>query len=575
MLPAYLEYWGLKQAPFSLAPNPRMFYLSDQHRECLMRLKFAIHSGKGGALLISENAGNGKTTTLNLLMRELSEDPSGRFRIAYLDYPTMTPEQMVGEIARQLGVGKISGDKVADMNALRDLLRSNHVRGLHSLVIVDEGQMMADRPDLLQEFRILLNCCSAGEFLLSFILSGQAPLEPAVRAMPEFWQRLPVRFFLKDLHQADTSGMIRHRLAIAGATRDIFTPIALEGIYRYSKGCPRVICAVADLALVVGHSNQSRQADFAEVSQACSDMEHSGSSYHYFNFLEGGVARPAPAPPAPQAPVPSPPVSRAPEAPPRLPTRPAPTPARAPARAPAAAVAVARHGAATAAPVTPEPRFQPAPEPEAGAREAVEEACPACGVRCRADAEVCPRCAAVLRVACGKCGSTQAARRKACSYCAFPLHAWAREAEREFLAGLKRLNLFSTPEQCEDVKFRHHRTLDGRVLYFAPAAGVVRAGARVREVRGGQGGRFKGCGVLIGNRRLVLLEGKRVKDVPLGVLAGCDIVQEQGGGRAETGVVVRHRDVAYEISLPVREGRRAGFYRLLQAYFNRMRDQEG
>ena len=291
MLPAYLRYWGLHEAPFSLAPNPKMFYLSDQHRECLMRLKFAIHSGKGGALLISEHAGDGKTTTLHLLMDEIARDETTVTRVAYLDYPTMTPTQMVGEIARQLGVEEIKGDKVEDINSLRDLLRGNHIRGVHSLVIVDEGQMVASQPELLQELRILLNFCTAGEFLLTFILSGQAPLEPAVRAMPEFWQRLPVRFFLKNLHLKDTCGMIGHRLHVAGAERAIFTETAMEGIFRYSGGCPRVICAVADLALMIGHSNRSRQVDFAEVTQACSDMEHSGASYHYFNFLEG-EARP-------------------------------------------------------------------------------------------------------------------------------------------------------------------------------------------------------------------------------------------------------------------------------------------
>jgi type II secretory pathway predicted ATPase ExeA len=598
MLPAYLDYWGLAEVPFSLAPNPRMFYLSDQHRECLMRLKFAIHSGKGGALLISENAGNGKTTTLNLLMRELSED-EGQYRIAYLDYPTMTPEQMIGEISRQIGVGDVSGDKVTDMNALRDMLRSNHIRGLKNLVIVDEGQMMADRPELLQEFRILLNCCSAGEFLLSFILSGQAALEPAVRALPEFWQRLPVRFFLKDLHQADTSGMIHHRLKVAGATRPIFTSTATEGVYRYSKGCPRVICAVADLALVVGHSNKARQVDFSEVSQACSDMEHSGTSYHYFNFLEeegqGGNTVPQPA----AQPVSSSPLTE---------TSPVtggvmrdvdPIPTGPPANAtpiPAATEmpAVAMGGAGVAQPMaapmpTPKPLLTPvvptmpemvaAPTPLAtptqteSPQAAGEEVCVACGTHCMAGTDVCPKCAAMLRVSCGKCGASQEARAKACGYCGFPLHAWAKEAEREFMAGLKRLNLYKTPDQLEEIKFSQHRTLEGRVLYFAAAAKMMRSGAKVREVKGDGTGRVKGCAVMIGNRRLVMLDGKRSRDIPLGEISHCEPIVEPG--KDAGGVVVRYRNKAFELYLPVREGRRAGFYRLLQAYLNRMGKSEG
>jgi len=612
MLPAYLEYWGLTEAPFSLAPNPGMFYLSDQHRECLMRLKFAIHSGKGGALLISENAGNGKTTTLNLLMRELSAD-TGKYRIAYLDYPTMTPEQMIGEVSRQIGVGEVSGDKVKDMNALRDILRSNHIRGLKNLVIVDEGQMMADRPELLQEFRILLNCCSSGEFLLSFILSGQAPLEPAVRAMPEFWQRLPVRFFLKDLHPADTAGMIHHRLSVAGATRPLFTDTAMEGVYRYSKGCPRVICAVADLALVVGHSNQARQVDFAEVGQACSDMDHSGSSFHYFNFLEDNAPGSAvTVPPQAAAPQTVPPVSgfvtAAGEGVPELAPGMVEVPASVVHPAPLAATAGMPPVARAMPNVTPEmvpqapffavpsavlgaPSVADAPwqmpqspptvaappaaptappvEPSAQPTASAEEVCRACGTHCVAGTDVCPKCAALLRVSCGKCGAGQGALTRLCGYCGFPLHAWAKEAEREFLSGLKRLNLFRTPEQLEDIKFSHHRTLDGRALYYAGAAKMMRNGAKVRPVRGGTGGRLKGCGVLVGNRRLVLLDGKQTRDMPLAELGPCEALPE-GAGKEAGGLVVRYRDRAFEIYLPVRESRRAAFYRLLEVYLTRM-----
>jgi general secretion pathway protein A len=610
MLPAYLKYWGLRDPPFSLAPNPSMFYLSDQHRECLMRLRFAIHSGKGGALLISENAGDGKTTTLHLLMREMTEEHGDKLRIAFLDYPTMTPTQMIGEIGRQIGVQEIRGDKVEDINALRDLLKSNHIQGIHTLVIVDEGQMLADRPDLLQEFRILLNFTTEGEFLLSFILSGQAPLEPAVRAMPEFWQRLPVRFFLKNLHLKDTGGMIAHRIRLAGGDRALFTETAVEGIYRYSGGCPRVICAVADLALVVGHSNRARQVDFNEVTQACSDMEHSGASYHYFNFLEGDAAGPPPGPPPPpEAPPMPPPESgwRRPVAPP-APAPAQPPPVQWPAHVPAAAPYPAPSGPAApwpepAAAYAPAPAPQPVydsppayapprahepppplvpepwapppavpgtlmePVPDAAEAPRREDAvtCRACGQEIDEDIEACTHCGAALKVACERCRSPQSALLKACAYCGYPLHTWAREAEREFLAGLKRLNLYLAPRETDAIKYRNHRTLDGRVLYFAPPGGVLREGALVRELKGQQNGRLKGCGVIIGSRRLVLLHKERAVDIPLTRVQRCDPVPDHEGG-----VVIRCPDTVWEVRFPVREGRRAAFCRLVQAYLNRM-----
>jgi general secretion pathway protein A len=593
-LPAYLRYWGLNEPPFSLAPNPQMFYLSDQHRECLMRLKYAIHSGKGGALLISENAGDGKTTTLNLLMQEIVREEGRVTRVAYLDYPTMTPTQMVGEIARQLGVEDIKGDKVEDINALRDLLRSNHIRGVNSLVIVDEGQMLSNQPDLLQELRILLNFCTAGEFLLTFILSGQAPLEPAVRSMPEFWQRLPVRFFLKNLHLKDTCGMIAHRMQVAGAEREIFTETAMEGIFRYSHGCPRVICAVADLSLVIGHSNRARQVDFAEVTQACSDMEHSGASYHYFNFLEGEikppeaanwvsapVARPVPAPEPAFMPAPPPPAAAvardgwgtpAPEAAaPAAPPEPTVPPWEvAPAPASEGHAAYPPPGteapAPFAAPPTPTPPSAPeAPAEPAGPVRTEPMTCRACGKRVNDDIEACPGCGAALKVACERCRSPQSALLKRCAHCGYPLHTWAREAEREFLAGLKRLNLYRPPKETDQIKFHNHRTLDGRVLYFAASGNVLRQGAQVREVRNGRDGRLKPCGVIIGNRRLVFLTKERPVDIPLSQVNKCDTNPESEGG-----VLIHCGEVAYDVRFPVREGRRTAFCRLVQSYLNRM-----
>lgn len=305
----YVEYWGLKQPPFSLAPCPSNLFLSKQHRECLLRLKFAIMAGKGGALLISENAGDGKTTVLRRLCQDLDVELEGRVRAAFIDHPTLTPVQMIQEISRQIGVEKPSRSKMTALNQFRDHLTRLHEEGGKCVIIVDEGQMLAHRPDLLQELRILLNFCVSDAFLLSFILSGQRPLEGVIRAMPEFWQRLPVRFFLGNLDYRDTRELLRHRLRMAGldANREIFTRAAYDQIYKMSEGCPRVVCSIADLALVVGRSLRVREIDATEVLQAAADMEKKSSdSFHYYHFLrsiaDSGRSGDAPAPAQPETP---------------------------------------------------------------------------------------------------------------------------------------------------------------------------------------------------------------------------------------------------------------------------------
>lgn len=289
MLLEYHRYWGLERPPFSLTPDPDNLYLSKQHRECLLRLMYAIHANKGGALIISANAGDGKTTVLRRLVADLKGEGEGEVQVAFIDHPTLTPFQMIQEMARQLGVEHIGHSKMTALNRMRAHLTERHQAGGRSVVIVDEGQMLAHRPDILQELRILLNFCLSDSFLLSFILSGQRPLEGVIRAMPEFWQRLPVRFFLGNLDFRDTCELIRFRLRRAGLPEeiDIFTRAAYEEIYRFSGGCPRVICSVADLALVVGRSLRVRQIDAPEVVQASADMDkRSGDSFHYYHFVQ-------------------------------------------------------------------------------------------------------------------------------------------------------------------------------------------------------------------------------------------------------------------------------------------------
>ncbi len=287
MLPEYLKYWGLNRPPFSLTPDPEMLYMSRQHQEGLIRLKYAVVSNKGGALLISESAGDGKTSLLAKLRKELDEYYQGNCRVVFIDHPTVTANQMVGEIARQLGVGAHTTDKLVVLNELRAFLLQRHEQGEKCVVMLDEGQMLCHRPDLLQELRILLNFCVSDAFLLTFILSGQKPLDGAIRAMPEFYQRLPVRFFLRNLDMDDSRELIRFRLQVAGCEqgREIFSEDGYAGIFNHSKGCPRVICSVADLSLVIAHSRFADKVDFVSVSQATSDMNRTDGAYHYFHFL--------------------------------------------------------------------------------------------------------------------------------------------------------------------------------------------------------------------------------------------------------------------------------------------------
>ncbi|MFO7768954.1 MAG: AAA family ATPase [bacterium] len=289
---SYLDYWGFERAPFALTPDPEMLYLSKQHRECMLRLQYAIVSNKGGALLVSENPGDGKTSVLKRLQLDLINSVDERYRVVYIDHPTLTPNQVLWEILRQLGFGETKGEKVQNLQYLREALEEMHERGERVVFILDEGQLLADKPELLQEFRVLLNFTVGETFLLTFIFSGQRELEATMKRLPELYQRLPVRYFLHSMDQQDTGRMLAHRVKVAGYRNgELFTPEAVKEIYRYSTGIPRVACTVADLALVVGQSRNVRRVADREVMMAIRDLDRTtGDGYHYFHFLRSAGA---------------------------------------------------------------------------------------------------------------------------------------------------------------------------------------------------------------------------------------------------------------------------------------------
>jgi len=290
----YYAYWGLNGPPFTLTPDPSKLYMSRRHTECLLRLKYAVTTNKGGALLVSQNAGDGKTSVLKKLVEELEAEYPEQYRVAFVSHPTLTPRQMIQEIARQTGCEIRRRDKMRTLNEFQEYLLELGRRGKRALVIVDEGQMLVRRPDVLDELRTLLNFCVGDRFLLSFILSGQRPLERAIRSMPEFWQRLPVRFFLGNLDAVETRRMLEHRLALAGKEegRVIFTLGAFSRIFEFSGGCPRIACSIADLAIVVGQARRVREIDVPEIEEAAADMERPGSSssFHYYHAMKKGRA---------------------------------------------------------------------------------------------------------------------------------------------------------------------------------------------------------------------------------------------------------------------------------------------
>lgn len=280
----YIDYWGLKQHPFLLAPDSQMMYMAGQYFECLERLKYAINTNKGGVLIISEDAGLGKTTILLKLIDEMKERYGEElFRFALVDHPTISPDQMIAQITKSICGSEPSLDKMENLSMLKSSLTEIKKRGGKNIIIVDEGQMLCGAIDVLQEMRMLINLTYREEYLHTFILSGQKPLWDEIKNMPELWQRLPVRYYFEPLRFEETKEMIKFRLFKAGIEdgREVFTNDAFEIIQRYSKGSPRTIIALADLSLLMGFSDRSVKISFKEMTKAINAMAGKGESLPY------------------------------------------------------------------------------------------------------------------------------------------------------------------------------------------------------------------------------------------------------------------------------------------------------
>jgi general secretion pathway protein A len=254
------QFWGLAEKPFENSPDPRFLYPAVEHRHAVDLLCYAVRQQKGAALLTGEY-GCGKTLLIRVLVQELEKDA----HIAVITYPRLTGTELLREVLFQLGTDLSTGSRQRLVRAIGELLHANVRRGGHTVVIVDEAQVI-DKPAILDELRLLLNYQLNDRFLLTLILVGQPELRERVAALPQLDQRIAVKTHLHTFDLVDTAKYIAYRLAAAGAARAVFKPDAVESIYEHSYGCPRRINNLGDLCLWNGFQKKVSEigADIVE-----------------------------------------------------------------------------------------------------------------------------------------------------------------------------------------------------------------------------------------------------------------------------------------------------------------------
>lgn len=249
----YLDYWGLKKYPFENVPDPEFMYYSQEHREALVRLVYAVNRKKGAALLTGE-VGSGKTLLSRVFIQQLSRQ---EFDIGLITNPSLETLDFLKEILYQLDLSFRTDSKTELLNILNARLLENMHKKRTTILIVDEAQLV--HSDCFEEIRLLLNFQLNEQFLLTCVLIGQPELKDIIRKYKQLDQRIAIRYHLNPLNYEETLKYIAYRLEKAGRSPDhIFTPEALDEIFIYSEGIPRKINNVCDLCLLIGFSTKEK-----------------------------------------------------------------------------------------------------------------------------------------------------------------------------------------------------------------------------------------------------------------------------------------------------------------------------
>lgn len=267
----YEQFFGLRERPFDLVPNPRFLYLTARQREALSNLQYGLVQPRGLTLLIGE-AGTGKTTLVQAVLGELDR---AMVECVLISNPTLTRSEFYEALADGFGLGPgASESKVRFLSAFRDHLEHRRSAGLLSALVLDEAQSLPY--ELLEEVRLLSNIETSTMKLLNVVLAGQPELanrlnDPNLRQLK---QRIGLRCELTPLDFAETAAYIAGRIRIAGGEpAAIFSREAIVAIFEASGGVPRIINVICDNTLIGAFATQTKPIVRKFVQDVCRDFD--------------------------------------------------------------------------------------------------------------------------------------------------------------------------------------------------------------------------------------------------------------------------------------------------------------
>lgn len=276
----YCTFFGMRERPFTLTPNPEFIYLGMVQQEAFGHLIYGIEQ-RAGFICLTGEVGTGKTTVVRTLLNRLNSDS---YATALILNPVLSPLGLLKAINHELGIHDCGNEPAELVNHLNTFLLTQQSSGKNVVLIIDETQDLP--PETLEQIRLLSNLETTTQKLLQIILVGQPELETLLKRddLRQLNQRITVRYHITPMGLADTQAYIKHRLHIAGSAPDHirFSEPALKKIYQYSSGYPRLVNAIADRALLMAYTENKRIVDSPIIIQASRDIQETAGHRRAF-----------------------------------------------------------------------------------------------------------------------------------------------------------------------------------------------------------------------------------------------------------------------------------------------------
>ncbi|MCL4477496.1 MAG: AAA family ATPase [Deltaproteobacteria bacterium] len=265
----YLEFYKLKEEPFSSAPDIKFYYNSAQHSKALVRLMYTVDSMKGLAILIGD-IGTGKTTLARRMLDSLPEEEYESALLVII-HSGITADWLLKKISMQLGVSAPSDNKITLLSQLYERLSQLYEQKRKAVVLIDEAQMLKNK-EMMEEFRGLLNLEASDRKLITFVFFGLPEIEENLKLDEPLSQRVALRYKLESFNYESTEAYIKHRLSLAGSKDSIFADDTVVKIHTYSQGIPRMINIISSNALFEGFLLKAKQIDSKIIDAVASDL---------------------------------------------------------------------------------------------------------------------------------------------------------------------------------------------------------------------------------------------------------------------------------------------------------------